>query len=112
MLRTRAYPAAGLTAVTSSSHLDPETKAFLAKHRIAGSTAIGSSLKFCLIAAGQADVYPRWGPTMEWDTGAGQAVLQAAGGSVTRPDGGPFVYGKSAEGYLNGPFVAWGRMPA
>ena len=112
VLRTRAYPASGLTAVTSSSHLDPETRAFLAKHRIAGSTAIGSSLKFCLIAAGQADVYPRWGPTMEWDTGAGQAVLQAAGGSVTRPDGSPFVYGKSAEGYLNGPFVAWGRAPA
>ena len=111
-LRTRAYPAAGLTAVTSSSHLDPDTKAFLAKHRIAGSIAIGSSLKFCLIAAGEADVYPRWGPTMEWDTAAGQAVLQAAGGCVTRPDGSHFGYGKSAEGYLNGPFVAWGQAPA
>lgn len=111
-LRTRAYPAAGLTAVTSSSHLDPETRAFLAKRRIAGSTAIGSSLKFCLVAAGQADVYPRWGPTMEWDTGAGQAVLEAAGGCVVRPDGAPFVYGKASDGYLNGPFVAWGREPA
>jgi 3'(2'), 5'-bisphosphate nucleotidase len=110
-IRTRAYPAAGMTAVTSSSHLDPETKAFLARHRIAGSTAIGSSLKFCLVATGQADVYPRWGPTMEWDTAAGHAVLQAAGGSVTRPDGSPFLYGKSASGYRNGPFVAWGRQP-
>ena len=111
-LHTRTYPAAGLTAVTSSSHLDPETKAFLEKRRIAGTTAVGSSLKFCLIAAGQADLYPRWGPTMEWDTGAGHAVLQAAGGCVTRPDGSPFLYGKSAAGYLNGPFVAWGRAPA
>jgi 3'(2'), 5'-bisphosphate nucleotidase len=110
-IRTRAYPAEGLTAVTSSSHLDPETKAFLAARKIAGSTAIGSSLKFCLVAAGEADVYPRWGPTMEWDTAAGHAVLQAAGGCVARPDGSPFVYGKSADGYRNGPFVAWGRAP-
>jgi 3'(2'), 5'-bisphosphate nucleotidase len=111
-LHTRAYPAEGLTAVTSSSHLDPETRAFLEARKIAASTAIGSSLKFCLVATGEADVYPRWGPTMEWDTAAGQAVLQAAGGCVTRPDGSPFVYGKSTDGYLNGPFVAWGREPA
>lgn len=111
-LRTRAYPAEGLTAVTSSSHLDPETKSFLAARKIAGSAAIGSSLKFCLVATGEADVYPRWGPTMEWDTAAGQAVLQAAGGCVARPDGSPFVYGKAADGYRNGPFIAWGREPA
>lgn len=111
IIHTRAPPPAGLAAVTSSSHLDPETRAFLARHRIAGSTAIGSSLKFCLVAAGEADVYPRWGPTMEWDTGAGQAVLMAAGGCVVRPDGSPFVYGKSADGYRNGPFIAWGRAP-
>ncbi len=111
IIRTRAYPPEGLIAVTSSSHLDDKTKAFLAKHKIVGSTAIGSSLKFCLVATGEADIYPRWGPTMEWDTGAGQAVLEAAGGCVTRPDGSPFVYGKSEDGYLNGPFVAWGREP-
>ncbi len=110
-MRTREAPAAGLTAVTSSSHLDPETKAFLARLPIAGQTAVGSSLKFCLVAAGDADVYPRWGPTMEWDTAAGQAVLEAAGGVVLRPDGERFVYGKAGAGFLNGPFVAWGRAP-
>ena len=111
LLRTRAYPAEGLTAVTSSSHLDERTKAFLAKHRVASQTGIGSSLKFCLLAAAKADVYPRWGPTMEWDTAAGQAVLTAAGGTVIRPDGTPFVYGKGADGFKNGPFIAWGGAP-
>jgi len=111
-LATRAYPADGLTAITSASHLDDRTKAFLAERRIAGQTAIGSSLKFCWVAAGKADVYPRWGPTMEWDTAAGHAVLGAAGGHVVKPDGTPFVYGKGAEGFRNGPFIAWGRNPA
>ena len=62
-------------------------------------------------AEGAADVYPRFGPTMEWDTAAGHAVLAAAGGRVLNPDGTPFVYGKRASGYRNGPFVAWGREP-
>lgn len=110
-LATRAYPAEGLTAITSASHLDDRTKAFLAERKIAGQTAIGSSLKFCWVAAGKADVYPRWGPTMEWDTAAGHAVLNGAGGTMTRPDGSPFVYGKGAEGFRNGPFIAWGRAP-
>jgi 3'(2'), 5'-bisphosphate nucleotidase len=110
-LVTRAYPSEGLTAITSASHLDDRTKAFLAERNIAGQTAIGSSLKFCWVAAGKADVYPRWGPTMEWDTAAGHAVLDGAGGSVIRPDGSPFVYGKGAEGFRNGPFIAWGREP-
>ena len=73
-----------------------ETKKFLARHRIASQTGIGSSLKFCWVAAGRADVYPRWGPTMEWDTAAGHAVLQAAGGRMLKPDGSPFLYGKGA----------------
>jgi 3'(2'), 5'-bisphosphate nucleotidase len=111
-LRTRAYPKEGLTAVTSSSHLDPMTENFLKKRTIVKSMGIGSSLKFCLLAKGEADVYPRWAPTMEWDTAAGEAVLRAAGGTVARPDGTPFVYGKADEGFLNGPFVAWGREPA
>jgi 3'(2'), 5'-bisphosphate nucleotidase len=110
-LVTRAYPPEGLTAITSASHLDDRTKAFLAARKIAGQTAIGSSLKFCWVAAGKADVYPRWGPTMEWDTAAGHAVLSAAGGTMTQPDGAPFVYGKGAEGFRNGPFIAWGREP-
>lgn len=108
-LATRAYPAEGLTAITSSSHLDERTKAFLAARKIASQTGIGSSLKFCWVACGKADVYPRWGPTMEWDTAAGHAVLVAAGGQVTRPDGTPLAYGKAADGFRNGPFVAWGR---
>ncbi|MDP3739633.1 MAG: 3'(2'),5'-bisphosphate nucleotidase CysQ [Hyphomonadaceae bacterium] len=111
VLATRAYPDDGLVAITSSSHLNEETKKFLARHRIKASTAIGSSLKFCWVAAGKADVYPRWGPTMEWDTAAGHAVLQAAGGRMLRPDGSDFLYGKADKGFANGPFIAWGREP-
>jgi 3'(2'), 5'-bisphosphate nucleotidase len=111
VLKTRDYPAEGLTAMTSSSHLTEETRKFLARHKIVSSTAIGSSLKFCWVAAGKADVYPRWGPTMEWDTAAGHAVLEAAGGKVLTPEGSPFLYGKGALGFENGPFLAWGREP-
>ncbi len=111
LLQTRGYPDAGLAAVTSSSHLNEQTRKLLARLPIASQTAIGSSLKFCWVAAGKADVYPRWGPTMEWDTAAGHAVLQAAGGRVVQPDDAPFVYGKGAKGFANGPFVAWGREP-
>jgi len=110
-LKTRTYPAEGLTAITSSSHLDERTKAFLAARKVASQTGIGSSLKFCWVAAGKADVYPRWGPTMEWDTAAGHAVLQAAGGRMLTPEGGPFTYGNGAQGFRNGPFVAWGGEP-
>jgi 3'(2'), 5'-bisphosphate nucleotidase len=110
-LLTRPYPGDGLTAVTSSSHLDSDTKDFLKRHGITRQTAIGSSLKFCLVARGEADVYPRFGPTMEWDTAAGQAVLEAAGGTVTTPMGARFTYGKSDNGFTNGPFIAWGREP-
>lgn len=108
-IRSRAYPAEGLTAVTSASHLDPDTLAFLKRHPIAARTGIGSSLKFCLLAQGLADVYPRWGTTMEWDTAAGQAVLEAAGGCVATPDGRTLTYGKSADGFRNSAFIAWGR---
>lgn len=109
VLKTRAYPEGGLVAITSSSHLNEETKKLLARLPVASQTAIGSSLKFCWVAAGKADVYPRWGPTMEWDTAAGHAVLEAAGGQMLKPDGSPFLYGKGAQGFENGPFVAWGR---
>jgi 3'(2'), 5'-bisphosphate nucleotidase len=111
ILKTRDYPPGGLTAITSASHLDEETKKFLAKYPIVSSIAIGSSLKFCWVAAGKADVYPRWGRTMEWDTAAGHAVLEAAGGCVVGPGGAPFSYGKGARGFENGPFVAWGKQP-
>lgn len=72
---------------------------------------IGSSLKFCLIAAGEGDIYARLGETSEWDTAAGQAILEAAGGTVTIDGGAPLTYGKADQGYRNPHFVAWGRQP-
>ena len=110
-IRTRAYPAAGLTALCSRSHPDPTSDAFLAGIAIADRREAGSSLKFCRVAEGEADVYPRFGPTMEWDVAAGHAVLAAAGGKVLMPDGSPFLYGKRATGLKNEAFVAWGREP-
>ena len=110
-IRTRPAPAGGLTAVMSRSHADEETRAFAEQLGVTDTVSAGSSLKFCRVAEGAADVYPRFGPTREWDTGAGHAVLIAAGGAVTRPDGGPFLYGKTETEYLNGPFVAWAHGP-
>ena len=98
----------GAVAVASASHRDAETDDWLRKHGISQTISIGSSLKFCLVASGEADVYPRFGPTMEWDTAAGQAVLQAAGGKVTHPDLSDFTFGKP--NYRNGAFIAWGKM--
>jgi len=106
-IQARQAPAQGLTAVASRSHRTPETDAFLANYSVAEFLSIGSSLKFCLVAAGRADLYPRIGTTMEWDTAAGHAVLAAAGGSVTGLEGEPFTYGKP--GFRNGNFVARGR---
>ena len=105
-ISTRNAPTDGLVAVASASHRDPRTNAWLERHRIDKTISIGSSLKFCLLAAGQADVYPRFGPTMEWDTAAGDAVLRAAGGTVEHEEGAPFVYGKPD--YRNGAFIAKG----
>lgn len=93
-IAVRNPPAEGLTAVASRSHSNPETEEFLAGFPIAARVSAGSSLKFCLIAAGEADLYPRMGRTMEWDTAAGHAVLAAAGGRVTLTDGAPLRYGK------------------
>jgi 3'(2'), 5'-bisphosphate nucleotidase len=100
---------ASLSAVASRSHADAETEAFLAALPIADRVSIGSSLKFCLVAEGKADLYPRFGPTMEWDTAAGDAVASAAGASVTNPDGTPFLYGKREAEFRNGSFVVRGR---
>ena len=111
-VRTRAYPEGGLVAVASRSHLDDATRAFLDRLQPADLRSAGSSLKLCLVAAGEADVYPRFGPTMEWDIAAGHAVLAAAGGQVLTPDGAPFRYGKTADGLRNGAFIAWGGAPA
>jgi 3'(2'), 5'-bisphosphate nucleotidase len=94
-----------LTAVASKSHLNQATVDYL--QDAAGTcdfVAVGSSLKFCIVAEGQADIYPRASPTSEWDTAAGHAVLLAAGGLVDGPDGTPLRYGKRA--FLNRAFVA------
>ncbi|HVS75906.1 MAG TPA: 3'(2'),5'-bisphosphate nucleotidase CysQ, partial [Steroidobacteraceae bacterium] len=81
-LRVRPVPEAGVTAVVSRSHSTPETDAYLGHYAVSDRVSIGSSVKFCRVAAGEADLYPRLGPTMEWDTAAGHAVLAAAGGKV------------------------------
>ena len=95
--------------VGSRSHGSPQTAAYLSRlgaTRI--MTGIGSSLKFCLIAEGNADLYPRFGPTSEWDTAAGQALLEAAGGHVTRPDGHRLRY-NCRESLINGDFIAFSQ---
>lgn len=106
-ITTRRPAADGLVAVSSKSHPDTQTDALLGTLTIKGHVNAGSSLKFCLVAAGEADIYPRAGQTMEWDTAAGHAVLTAAGGSVTDWDGKPFRYGKP--GFLNTAFIARGK---
>lgn len=106
-IQCRRVPADGLTVVASRSHGDAAAlDAFLGGRRVASLASAGSSLKLCLVAAGEADLYPRLGRTMEWDIAAGHAVLAAAGGSVTRLDGAPLGYGKP--GFDNPHFVAAG----
>ncbi len=91
-------------AVASASHRDDKTNQWLEENKISKTVSIGSSIKFCLLANGEADVYPRFGPTMEWDTAAGDAILRSTGGIVTHPDGTVFSYGKPD--YRNGAFIA------
>ena len=106
-IRVRAVPAEGLTVVASRSHGDAAAlDTFLAGRRVARLASAGSSLKLCLLAAGEADLYPRLGRTMEWDIAAGHAVLAAAGGDVGTLDGAPLSYGKP--GFENPHFVARG----
>jgi 3'(2'), 5'-bisphosphate nucleotidase len=95
-----------LLVVASKSHRDQATDDYINKYAVADSKSAGSSLKFCLVATGEADIYPRVGRTMEWDTAAGHAVLHGAGGKVVRfDDHSPLVYGK--EGYANPFFIAY-----
>lgn len=113
-LRVRSVPAEGLCVAGSRSHGDDAAlQAFLRDQMkgqcVAAHMTAGSSLKFGLLAAGEADIYPRFGRTMEWDTAAGHAVLAAAGGSVCTLDGQPLRYGKP--GYENPHFVARGAAP-
>lgn len=103
----RVPPEAGLTVVASRSHGDAAAlDAFLARRKVAELRGAGSSLKICLIAAGEADLYPRLGRTMEWDIAAGHAVLAAAGGRLTQVNGDALPYGKPD--FANPHFVAWG----
>ena len=106
-IHCRAVPSAGLTVLASRSHGDEAAlRAFLAVRRVAAIVYAGSSLKLCLVAAGQADLYPRLGRTMAWDIAAGHAVLLAAGGDVRELSGVPLRYG--ARGFENPHFVASG----
>jgi 3'(2'), 5'-bisphosphate nucleotidase len=104
----RQVPPEGLTVVSSRSHGDAQAlQNFLAGRKVAASCSAGSSLKLCLVASGEADLYPRLGRTMEWDIAAGQAVVCAAGGEVIDLDGRPLRYGKP--GFENPHFVVRGR---
>lgn len=109
-ITVRAAPEDGLVAMVSRSHKSAETDTFLARYPIVATRNAGSSLKFCVLAAGEADLYPRLGRTMEWDTAAGHAVLAAAGGRVTKLDGSPLTYGKP--GFENPHFLARGAAPS
>lgn len=99
-------PGAAYVVAASKSHATPAIDAYLQGYAVEMRVAVGSSLKFCLLAAGEADLYPRPSPTSEWDTAAGHAVLAAAGGRVFGPDGAPLTYGKP--GFFNPGFVACG----
>jgi 3'(2'), 5'-bisphosphate nucleotidase len=108
-IAARPVPAAGAVVAHSRSHLDEQRIAdYLASLPGATRRVMGSAAKFCLVAEGEADYYPRFGRTMEWDTGAGQAVLEAAGGKVLTLSGAPLAYAKP--GYRNPDFIAQGRV--
>jgi 3'(2'), 5'-bisphosphate nucleotidase len=107
-IRARPVPPEGALILHSRSHADSKRIAeFAANFSGATRDIAGSAIKFCRLAAGEADIYPRFGTTMEWDTAAGQAVLEAAGGAVTTLDGAPLRYGKPD--FRNPDFIAWGR---
>jgi len=110
-IAARVPSAAGVVVVHSRSHDNSRRLAeYFAGRPVRERQVCGSALKFGVLAAGEADFYPRFGTTMEWDTAAGQAVLEAAGGSVVEVDGAPLRYGK--HDLKNGGFLAWGAKPA
>ena len=106
-ISARAQAPDGLVVAISRSHIGPKFESYLETLPIKGRLPCGSAIKFGLLAAGEADIYPRFGQTMEWDTAAGHAILEAAGGRVETKDGEPLVYGKP--GFLNNGFIARGR---
>jgi 3'(2'), 5'-bisphosphate nucleotidase len=107
-VRPRVWPQGEALALISHTMKTETADALAAQYGFHRREPMDSSIKFCRIAEGAADIYPRHGTTMEWDTAAGHAVLIAAGGRVTTPEGEPFVYGKASDGFKNGWFVARG----
>ncbi|HEX5212782.1 MAG TPA: 3'(2'),5'-bisphosphate nucleotidase CysQ [Pseudolabrys sp.] len=110
-IRTRAAPEQVVVAA-SRSHLDKATEGFIARLPVARRFMCGSAVKFCYLAQGDADVYPRLSPTHEWDIAAGCAIATAAGGTVTAPDGKPLRFGRRDENFLVPGFLAWGDPAA
>jgi 3'(2'), 5'-bisphosphate nucleotidase len=109
-IRVRTGQPGHLHALVSRRESGNEFDERLAALGISERRGMSSAIKFGLLARGEADLYPRFGPTCEWDTAAGQAIVEAAGGSVTALDGSPLIYGKSGSKFLNGPFVARGIL--
>ena len=113
-IHVRPVPSGGIKVQASRSHLTAETKTFIERFKVAEFVSAGSSLKFCRVAAGEADLYPRLARTMEWDTAAADAVLRAAGGKVLDMEGQPLIYGKRNQptdsDFANGWFVATGTL--
>ena len=113
-IRVRAAPDEGISVVASRSHRSAETDAYIRRYEVEKLVSAGSSMKFCAVASGKADLYPRMGTTMQWDTAAGDAILRAAGGTVVTLDGMPLTYGPKggagAEAYKNPWFVAAGTI--
>jgi 3'(2'), 5'-bisphosphate nucleotidase len=107
-IRARAWRREDPIAVVSRSHFDPVTDRFLASLEPITRKASGSAIKFCQVADGTADVYPRLATTCEWDVAAGHALVVSAGGAVTDAQGKPLVYGRSAENFRVPAFIAWG----
>ncbi|MBI4032072.1 MAG: 3'(2'),5'-bisphosphate nucleotidase CysQ [Proteobacteria bacterium] len=107
VIHVRRPPKEGLTVVASRNHGDGgRLNAFLDGHKVEKLIKRGSSLKICAVAAGKADLYPRFGPTCEWDTAAGDAILRAAGGVLATTGGRPFTYGHAGRKFLNPEFIA------
>ena len=113
-IRVRPAPDGPIAVVASRSHRTPETDAYIKRYEVGDLVSAGSSMKFCVVASGKADLYPRMGTTMQWDTAAGDAILRAAGGKVVTLDGQPFRYGPNgeagADGYRNPWFIAAGGL--
>jgi len=107
-VRARPWPQGAAIALISHTMKAETADKLAAEYGFDLREPMDSSVKLCRIAEGSADIYPRHGPTMEWDTAAGHAVLEAAGGRFTTPDGQPFLYGKAQDGFRNGWFVARG----